>query len=258
MTLDKSGVSSNLREQVTAGKFTLGTFIGLSSPATAEVAAINGVDWVLLDLEHGSGGEDQIGPTVMATANHGVATIVRVESGERIRIGRALDAGAAGVMIPRLAAVADIELAIEHLSYPPVGDRGVATYNRSTNWGKNVSGLTAPRSALAIIQIESAQAVANIDAIAGISGIDVLFIGPLDLSFDLGVPRDFKHPIFIEAISTVLKAATAAGKIAGILAMDAQAALEYKAQGFNFIAVGSDSALLAKAVAAIVTTVKSK
>ena len=258
MNPDLTSSSLNLRERIVGGEFTIGTFIGLNSPAAAEVAAINGMDWVLLDLEHGSGGEDQIGPTVLATAKYGVSTIVRVESSERIRIGRALDAGALGVMIPRLEEVEDIKSAIAHLSYPPSGDRGVATYNRSTQWGKNVSGLTAPRGALGIVQIESAKAVANVESIAAISGLDVLFIGPLDLSFDLGVPRDFKHPTFIKAINSVLSAAKKAGKVTGILAMDAQSATDYKEQGFNFIAVGSDSSLLAKAIDTIVTSVKSK
>jgi 4-hydroxy-2-oxoheptanedioate aldolase len=258
MNPDLTSSSLNLRERIVGGEFTIGTFIGLNSPAAAEVAAINGMDWVLLDLEHGSGGEDQIGPTVLATAKYGVPTIVRVESSERIRIGRALDAGALGVMIPRLEEVEDIKSAIAHLSYPPSGDRGVATYNRSTQWGKNVSGLTGPRRALGIVQIESAKAVANVESIAAISGLDVLFIGPLDLSFDLGVPRDFKHPTFIKAINSVLSAAKKAGKVTGILAMDAQSATDYKEQGFNFIAVGSDSSLLAKAIDTIVTSVKSK
>jgi 2-dehydro-3-deoxyglucarate aldolase/4-hydroxy-2-oxoheptanedioate aldolase len=127
MNPDLASSRLNLRERVIGGEFTIGTFIGLNTPATAEVAAINGMDWVLLDLEHGSGGEDQIGPTALATANYGVPTIVRVESSERIRIGRSLDAGALGVMIPRLEEVEDIESAIKHLSYPPNGDRGVAT-----------------------------------------------------------------------------------------------------------------------------------
>ena len=100
--------------------------------------------------------------------------------------------------------------------------------------------------------------MANVESIAAISGLDVLFIGPLDLSFDLGVPRDFKHPTFIKAINSVISAAKKAGKVTGILAMDAQSATDYKEQGFNFIAVGSDSSLLAKAIDTIVTSVKSK
>jgi 4-hydroxy-2-oxoheptanedioate aldolase len=246
-----------LRGKILAGDFTLGIFIGLNSPMTAEIAAVGGVDWVLLDLEHGGGSEDQVGPTVIATGAYGVPTLVRVESSSRIRIGRALDAGAAGIMLPRLDSPAEIRDAVKHLSYPPDGDRGVATYNRSARWGRDAAVLTGPRRCLGIVQIESATAVENMDEIAAIEGIDVLFIGPLDLSFDLGVPRDFKNPKFIAAIERVVTAATKTGKVTGILAIDAASARDYRARGFNFVAVGSDSTLLAGAVTSIVNEVRS-
>ncbi len=247
-----------LRARINAHEFSMGIFVGLNAPMSAEIAALNGVDWVLLDLEHGGGGEDQVGPTVVAAGAYGVPTLVRVESAARIRIGRALDAGAAGIMIPRLESPSEIQESIKHLSYPPLGDRGVATYNRSAQWGKNAAALTAPRTCVGIVQIESAKALGSIDEIAAIDGVDVLFIGPLDLSFDLGVPRDFKNPKFIEATEKVVNAAKKAGKVAGILALDAAGAIDYRNRGFNFVAVGSDSTLLASAVNAQMTEVRTQ
>src|SRR5690242_3596538 len=94
--------NGRLRARVTAGEPTLGTFVGTASPVTAEVCAAAGFDWLLLDLEHGAGGEEQVRSTVPVAASYGVPTIVRVESDARIRVGRVLDAGAAGVMFPRL------------------------------------------------------------------------------------------------------------------------------------------------------------
>jgi 2-keto-3-deoxy-L-rhamnonate aldolase RhmA len=107
-----------LRSRLAAGRPTLGTFVGTASAVTAEVCAAAGVDWVLLDLEHGAGGEEQVGTVVLATAAYGVPTVVRVESAARIRLGRVLDLGAAGVMLPRLETVAEVREALRHLRYP--------------------------------------------------------------------------------------------------------------------------------------------
>jgi 2-dehydro-3-deoxyglucarate aldolase/4-hydroxy-2-oxoheptanedioate aldolase len=235
---------------------TIGTFLGMGAPMAAEIAAVGGVDWVLVDLEHGGGSEDLIGPTVVAGMAYGIPTLVRVESMERIRIGRALDAGASGVMIPRIETPEQVSAVVKHMSYPPFGDRGVATYNRSAKWGRDLSGLTEKSKAACIIQIETLKALENVDAIAKIDGADLLFVGPLDLSFALGVPRDFKSPKFLEATAKVVAAANANNKVAGILAADATAAATFIEQGFKFIAIGSDATLLAGAITNLVTQLK--
>jgi 2-dehydro-3-deoxyglucarate aldolase/4-hydroxy-2-oxoheptanedioate aldolase len=235
---------------------TIGTFLGMGSPMAAEIAAVSGADWVLLDLEHGGAGEDLVGPTVVAGMAYAIPTLVRVESMERIRIGRALDAGASGVMIPRIETPEQVVAVVKHMSYPPFGDRGVATYNRSAKWGRDLSGLTEKSKAACIIQIETLKALENVEEIAGINGVDLLFVGPLDLSFALGIPRDFKNPKFIEAAAKVVAAARANNKVAGILAADASAASTFIEQGFKFIAIGSDSTLLAGAITNLVTQLK--
>jgi 2-dehydro-3-deoxyglucarate aldolase/4-hydroxy-2-oxoheptanedioate aldolase len=242
----------NLRRQ------TYGTFLGLATPLSAEIAALSGVDWVLLDLEHGASSEGDIGATVVAARAYGVPTLVRVESLSRIRIGRALDAGAAGVMIPQIANADDVREAVSYMSYPPTGKRGVATYNRSAAWGKDFSILQSGRNSACIIQIESKSALEDIDNIAGVDGVDVLFIGPLDLSFALGIPRDFSNPLFIAATERVIAAAKAHGKAAGILAADASTAIDLRNRGFEFIAIGSDSTILSSAISSIITQVKER
>lgn len=245
-----------MHEFTDPSQVTIGTFLGMGAPMAAEIAAVGGVDWVLVDLEHGGGSEDLIGPTVVAGMAYGIPTLVRVESMERIRIGRALDAGASGVMIPRIETPEQVSAVVKHMSYPPFGDRGVATYNRSAKWGRDLSGLTQKSTAACIIQIETLKALENVEAIAKIDGVDLLFVGPLDLSFALGVPRDFKSPKFLEATAKVVAAAKANSKVAGILAADATAAQTFIDQGFKFIAIGSDSTLLAGAITNLVTQLK--
>ena len=185
----------------------MGTFIGTASPVAAEVCAAAGVDWVLLDLEHGAGGEEQVRDVVPAAGSYGVPTVVRVESAARIRMGRVLDSGAAGIMLPRLNTADEVAEAIRHLRYPPAGDRGVATYNRACRFGLDPGALDrANAEVLGVVQVESATAVGDADQIAGLDGVDVLFVGPRDLSHDLGVPGDLTAPAFVEAIEHVLAA----------------------------------------------------
>jgi 2-keto-3-deoxy-L-rhamnonate aldolase RhmA len=240
-----------LRARLAAGQATLGTFLGAASAVTAEVCAAAGVDWVLLDLEHGAGGEDQVSTVVLAAAAYGVPTVVRVESAARIRIGRILDLGAAGIMLPRLNTAAEVAEALRHMHYPPAGDRGVATNNRSCRFGLDPGALdSANEEVLAVVQIESIRAVEEVEEIAAMDGVDVLFIGPRDLSHDLGVPGDLRAPSYLAAVERVRAAAQRHGKGCGLIVADGAAAAETTAQGWTFVAVGSDSTLLAGAVMA--------
>jgi 4-hydroxy-2-oxoheptanedioate aldolase len=247
-----------LARAVRAGEATLGTFLGTASATTAEVCAAAGFDWLLLDLEHGAGGEEQVREVVPAAGGYGVPTVVRVETDERIRIGRALDNGAAGIMLPRMDTARQVHQTLAHLRYPPHGDRGVATYNRACRFGLDPDALDrADAETLCIIQIESAAAVAAVDEIAAIDGVDVLFIGPRDLSHDLGVPGDTAAPAFVGALNTVLAAAKRHGKSCGLLVIDGAAAATRLQQGWTFVAIGSDSTLLAAASRAALNTARS-
>ena len=240
-----------LRARLAAGEWTVGTFVGTASAVAAEVCAAAGVDWVLLDLEHGAGGEEQVRDVVPAAGAYGVPTVVRVESAARIRLGRVLDLGAAGVMLPRMDSVEEVREAVRHLRYPPDGDRGVATYNRACRFGLDPGALDrANQDLLGVVQIESARAVEQAAAIAALDGVDVLFVGPRDLSHDLGVPGDLTAPAYLTALERVHTAATDHGKACGLLVPDGAAAAAKWAQGWTFVAVGSDATLLAAAVAA--------
>jgi 4-hydroxy-2-oxoheptanedioate aldolase len=240
-----------LRSRLAAGEPTVGIFVGAASPVSAEVCAAAGVDWVLLDLEHGAGGEEQVGTVVLAAAAYGVPTLVRAESAARIRLGRVLDLGAAGVMLPRLDTAVAVREALRHLRYPPAGDRGVATYNRACRFGLDPGALErANANVLTVVQIESARAVEHVEEIAAVDGVDVLFVGPRDLSHDLGVPGQTSAPSYLAALGRVRTAAQRHGKSCGLLVPTGTAAAEHLAHGWNFVAVGSDSTLLANAVTA--------
>nr|WP_296073182.1 aldolase/citrate lyase family protein [uncultured Actinoplanes sp.] len=241
---------SGLRARLAAGETLFGTFLGLGSALATEACAVAGFDWLLVDLEHGGGDEGALLHQQMAGEARRVPVVARVESSERIRTGRLLDAGVTGVMFPRLETVDDVRDAVRHLRYPPEGDRGVATYNRVYDFGLRPEGLrTANDTVVGIVQVESRGALAAAGEIAGVTGVDVLFVGPRDLSTDLGCPGRFDHPDFTRALDQVLAAAKNAGITAGILAGDARQAEAYADLGFGFVGVGSDASLLARAAA---------
>jgi 2-keto-3-deoxy-L-rhamnonate aldolase RhmA len=241
-------VNSSFRARVRSGEPTFGTFVNLGSVLAAETCALAGFDWLLVDLEHGAGGEDELIGQILAAGIHEVPVFVRVESAERIRSGRVLDLGAAGVMFPRLDGAEEVATAVRHLRYPPEGDRGVATYNRACAFGMRPDSVeTANDKVVGLVQIETVAALAEVEAIAEIPGVDVLFVGPADLSHALGVPGRFEAPEFAAALTTVVRAAHSAGISAGILAPDRDRALECVEAGFTFLAIASDSALLAAA-----------
>jgi 2-dehydro-3-deoxyglucarate aldolase/4-hydroxy-2-oxoheptanedioate aldolase len=140
---------------------------------------------------------------------------------------------------------------LRHLRYPPQGDRGVATYNRACRFGLDAGALDhADTGVLGVVQIESARAVEEAEAIAALDGVDVLFVGPRDLSHDLGVPGDLRAPRYRTALGRVHAAAARHGKACGLLVPDGAAAAESRREGWAFVAVGSDTTLLATAVAA--------
>jgi 4-hydroxy-2-oxoheptanedioate aldolase len=231
----------SLRARVFAGDLLLGTFVSTASPIVAELCALAGFDWLLIDLEHGAGTEAELLGQLHAIGDRSVG-LVRPPSAERLRIGRALDLGAAGIMIPRLDRPEDVAEAITWLRFPPLGVRGVALVTRGLGLGKTthaeVAGVNA--SILGIVQIESALGVENAVAIAAIDGADVLFVGPTDLSHSMGIPGQIDRPEFIEALRTVVAAATGAGKQAGILVRGPQDVERHLELGFRFIGVGSD------------------
>lgn len=247
-----------LKNLLTSGESNYGTFLGTGSPNTAEIAALAGADWVLLDLEHGAYGEEVVSQTLLAAHAHDCPMIVRVESLERIRAGRLLDAGVDGIMFPRAESAQDAKHCVSFMSHPPQGIRGVATYNRAADWGTGEDMFPNPPTAATIIQIETLGALAEVEQIAELDGVDVLFVGPLDLSFSLGIPRQFDHEKFLEACQKTVQAAKAHGKGVGILAPTVEGANRYRELGFDFIAIGSDSTILMNAMKSIFKQVRGE
>jgi 2-keto-3-deoxy-L-rhamnonate aldolase RhmA len=244
-------------EQLARGEVVLGCFLSLGSAATAELMANAGYDWGLIDLEHGAGDERDALIQMQALAAGGAIAIVRVESTVRQRVHRVLDFGAHGVMFPRIDSEADAKAAVAAMRYPPDGVRGVAFSNRAGGYGSNFRPYMAgSRSLMTIVQIESLAAVENADAIAAVEGVDVLFVGPSDLSHSMGMLGNFEHPDFVAAIQRTAKAALSHGKQCGILLPSPSDFQQYYELGYRFIASGSDAVLLNKAARSLVEGIR--
>jgi 4-hydroxy-2-oxoheptanedioate aldolase len=243
----------DLHARLRAGETLYGTFAGLGSPVATELVARAGFDWLIIDLEHGVGTESELLANLHAVGTTRAAALVRPQSAERLRIGRALDLGAHGIMVPRIDRPEQAREAVSYLRYPPDGTRGVALSTRGAGLGE--LGHAALRSInahiLGIIQIESPSAVEGAAEIAAIDGVDVLFVGPADLSHSLGVPGSFTDPGYLAALERVARAAEDAGKAAGILLRDASALARHRDLGYRFIGLGSDSAFIADGARAV-------
>jgi 2-keto-3-deoxy-L-rhamnonate aldolase RhmA len=232
-----------LRERVLAGELTVGAFINLGSAISAELVGRAGFDWVVIDLEHGAGTEADLLASILAVHGTPATAIVRPQSAERLRIGRALDVGADGIMVPRLETPDEVREALGYLRFPPTGVRGVALLTRGAGLGDvahaAVAALNEP--IVGVFQVESGTAVENAAAIAAMDGVDVLFVGPTDLSHEMGIPGRWDDPRFEEALRTVAEAAAGAGKAAGILLRTADELPAYVERGYRFVGLGSDA-----------------
>ena len=250
--------TDQFRRRVLGGETLFGLFLDLSSPASAELCGRAGYDWLLVDLEHGAGTEADLPAMLMAVESTGAAAMVRTQSGERIRIGRALDQGATGIMIPRMQSAAEVAEAVTYLRYPPVGMRGVALRTRGAGLGTvghaDVGQIND--RIVGIVQIESVGALDEVDAIAATDGADVLFVGPADLSHSLGVPGQFGSKPYLEALETVVAACRAHGKSPGILLYDLTLVPRHLEAGFRFMGIGADGALVSAGAHAAIAAVR--
>ena len=238
--------ATGFRARVLAREWLAGSFINLGSPLAAEMAGRAGFDWLLLDQEHGAGGEETLLHQIQAVASTPATAIVRLAANDPPRFKRVLDLGAGGVMVPYVNNPAEARAAVSALRYPPRGIRGVAKFNRAAGFGRDFDDYFAHahERLVTMAQIETPEAVANADAIAAVDGVDVLFIGPLDLSTNLGVPSNFEHPTFVGALRTVAESARRAGKVAGILLTAATQIAGVRADGYTVVALGSDGGIL--------------
>jgi 2-dehydro-3-deoxyglucarate aldolase/4-hydroxy-2-oxoheptanedioate aldolase len=238
---------ADLRSRIRSGEMLIGVFSDLASPMAAELCGHAGFDWTVLDLEHGAATEADLLALLYAVGSTPMTAIVRPPSAERLRVGRALDLGAAGIMLPQLQSIDEVREAVRFLRYPPAGLRGVALRTRGAALGTvghaDLARVINERI-VGIVQIETPRTVAEADQIAAVDEVDVLFVGPADLTHGLGIPGRFDEPAYTAALRAVVAACRAHGKAAGILIYDAAGFAPLAELGFRFIGLGSEGSFV--------------
>jgi 2-keto-3-deoxy-L-rhamnonate aldolase RhmA len=229
---------------------TAGCFLSMGSQVATEVIGQAGFDFVIIDLEHGLGSEQDVLGQLMALKGTTTLGYVRVESHERQRAHHMLDLGAAGIMFPRVNTAEEARACVAAMRYPLEGVRGVATLVRASGYGRRFAEYRG-ESRATILQIETPESVKHVEEIAAVDGADVLFVGPMDLSVGMGIFREFEHPKFVEALHRTVAAARRHGRVAGILLPSAGDKAKYAGMGFEFLACGTDLSMLAAGARAV-------
>ena len=230
---------STLRQRWDAGEETLGVWLSSPSSVVAETAATVDFDFACIDMQHGANDYQAAVGMIQAILLAGGTPIARVPWNEQGIIGKMLDAGAAGVVVPMVNSVAEAEAVVRSCHYPPLGARSFGPIMALT---RDSGYYATARDSVAVIpMIETVQAVENIDEILSVPGIDAIYVGPADLSISLGLPpgNNDDEPAFTEALLTIVAACNKAGVIAGIHSTGALTPLR-RHQGFRMITVTSD------------------
>jgi len=235
------------RQRVLSGEVLSGTWLNLASTLTTEIAGRAGFDWVLIDREHGAGDQESLLYQLQAIHSTAACPIVRLPCNDAARVKLTLDLGAGGIMIPYVNNAEEARHAVAGLRYPPQGIRGVARFSRAAGFGMDFETYfaRANETLVTVVQIETVEAVEKCEEIAAVDGVDVLFVGPLDLSVNMGIPQQFNDHDFRAAIRKVIAVAKEAGKAAGTLVMGAEQLPAALADGYTFLAAASDGSMVA-------------
>jgi 4-hydroxy-2-oxoheptanedioate aldolase len=248
----------SLRMRLQAGEVLYGSWLSLGSSLSAEILARAGFDWLVIDMEHGAGGFRELLHQLQAIEATPAVPLVRVAFNEPWLIKRTLDFGPSGLVVPLVESSEQAKQGVRAMRYPPAGMRGVAAMTRPAGFGTDFTRYHATADDLltTVIQVETTEAVENAEAIAAVPGVDVLFMGPLDLTTSLGVSQQLESEIVQSALRCVEEAARKNGKALGILLPDCKAVAKYKALGYQFIGISSDGGLLNSAACSTVQKLK--
>jgi len=242
-------------KKMRAGGVSVGSWIGLDSSLSAEILAMAGFEWLLIDGEHGPITGDSIVALMTATRAAGATPFFRVVWNDSALIQQALDFGAYGILVPVVNSAGDASEAAADAKYPPRGRRSLGGGRAPLAFGTDMAtyGPRANDETLLMVQIETAEAVENADAIAAVDGVDMLFVGPGDLSLAMGEwPLDWAKASdrYKTALASIPQIAKKHGKFAGVLCYDPAFAKDCITFGYQFIGYHADTALLLKAARA--------
>ncbi|MDJ0609150.1 MAG: aldolase/citrate lyase family protein [Kiloniellales bacterium] len=248
----------SLKARIAGGEPAIGCWLHLFSPIAAEVVAQAGYDCVMIDLEHGPGSlMDAV--ALMRAVQGRCAPLLRVPSNDPVAIKRVLDTGVAGLMVPAVDTAGEAEAVVTACRYPPEGRRGMApTIVRASDYGARGDYIDkVDEETLVICQIETGRAVDEAEKIAAVPGVDLLFVGPYDLSADLGYTGQPDHPAVTERIEATERAAKSAGKRLGGIPTPGRPAAQLFAAGYDLVLADFDLLMLRDAARSSVESLRA-
>lgn len=250
---------TRFRNNLKEGKCVFGPFMKCTDPAFIEVAGHSGFDFVIIDMEHGPASFSELQNLIRAALLSNIIPVVRTSDSNEISISRALDLGALGVQIPQVSSAAEAKSCVEAARFFPLGHRGVCRFVRAANYSSlpRDEYFRKANESLIIIQLEGKEAITNIDSILETEGIDIIFIGPYDLSQSLGVPGQISHPSVIEAMQKIVKRSRDRGIVVGTFTDTPDSARMWKKAGIQYLSYSVDVGIFTSACSGLVKELNS-
>lgn len=237
----------------------IGTWLMSASPMLAEAAGHAGFDWGVIDMEHAPLDLGDVVHLLQAVAGTRMVPVLRVPWNDMVTIKRVLDAGATTLLVPFVQNAAEAAQAVAATRYPPQGVRGMSGMSRAAHFGMLGDYLNTASTRLAVIvQIETEAALAELEAIASVDGIDGIFIGPADLSGSMGLVGKLTHPKVMDAMAQAARRCRALGKPVGTIGVEPELVAQYRAQGYDFVAISSDLGLFMRGALQSINALRSR
>lgn len=250
-----------LKQAFKEGQTLVGTWLNAPSPAQVETIGYAGFDFVILDTEHSAFDIAGCENLVRAADAAQLPCLVRVSDNNPTSVSKALEYGAQGIVVPHVSSRAEAEEAVSHAHYPPVGVRGAAPSVRAAHYGQIAWPdylAQAREETLVVLQIEGHEGIANLDAIMAVPQVDVLFIGPFDLSTVLGISGQLDHPLLLETVGGIVQRARANGIAVGIWMPTPEQAGPWIGQGVQLITVASNDLIFLQGCRTFASKVKAQ
>lgn len=251
--------TNKLKAMLKNGESAIGTFAAVNSPDVIELLALAGFDFVIIDCEHGPMDAEASTNLIRAAEGRGMTPLARVRCNSETVVLKHLDVGAHGVQIPQINTRQDAENAIRFAKYHPEGRRGVAL-PRASGFGMfpiDEYFVRENRETLVVVHCENTVGLENLEEIAQVPGIDVIFMGPFDMSQSMGIPGQVTHPRIEEAAKRVLAICGKYGIAPGIFVGSAEDAARRRDQGFRYLPIGVDCTIIGNAFRDIATKAKA-
>ncbi len=240
-----------LKQKFASGLFALGTFNSIPSGSVVNVIGCAGFDFVVIDAEHGPVGMEKAEDLVRAAEVEGMSPIIRVSENNQALVLRALDIGAHGVQIPHISSASQAKQAVQYAKYPPLGDRGLSPFTRAGAYSLKKSlthTVEANKNTMVVLNVEGIEGITNLDEILKVEGIDVVFLGPYDLSQSVGKPGAVDDPKVLDFIRSCAKKIRAAGLVAGCFAQNIDMMATLIDSGYQYVTYLLDATILLEAL----------